>query len=145
MSRASRRIGASLACLALGASLSSGCVTTWRPVSPEKAGIRETLAPNDEVRIVTRDGRRLDLYATDATEEALVGVTVRERAPVTVAFSEIARIERREGSRGAAVALVVLYVALMVASIVLLGSIAAGIGESNVTVPGHGGPEPPGP
>lgn len=119
-----RALGARLLSLALAAALASGC-PTWRRVEPTLGSIQEALFYGDTTRVVTHDGRRVPLRATDATEGALHGAG--ERTPVTIPFSDMARVERRVMSPLAkGVLLTVATAAVLVVALAIAGSSRGG-------------------
>ncbi len=89
-----RALGVDLLCLVLAFAVASGC-TTLRPVPPSATGGYSSVKPGDKVRIVTRDGRDLNLVVISVADDSLVGNPPAAGAPaVTVAFSEITRIDK---------------------------------------------------
>jgi hypothetical protein len=96
--------------------LLTGCMT-MRPVelSPGE-GLTGKVAPNDIVRVWTRDGRTLDLHVTAVEPDALVGK--EQRVPI----KDIARLERQRVNWTVTTLIIVGVAALTMTGIALTSS-----------------------
>lgn len=90
--------------------------TSMRVVRPDE--LQTGLKAGDTVKIITKDGRTLELTIVTITPEALVGQDQR------VEFADIGRLEKREISTGKTVGLVA-GIAAVVALVLLVAAAAA--------------------
>ena len=101
----------SLSLVLISALMMVSC-TSFKVVKPDD--LQGGLKAGDTVKIVTKDGRELELKIVTITPEALVGTPVSsvgtaeasEMKDQRVEFSEIAKLEKREISAGKTVGLV---------------------------------------
>lgn len=125
----------SISAVLLSALMMVSC-TSFKVVKPDD--IQAGLKAGDTVKIVTKDGRDLELKILTTTPEALVGTPVSsvgtaEASDVKdqrVEFSEIAKLEKREISPGKTVGLVAGIVASVALFLVLMAAVIAAAGQA---------------
>ncbi len=104
--------------------------TSFKVIKPDD--IQAGLKAGDTVKIVTKDGRDLELKIVTVTSEALVGTPVSSVGTAEaggvkdqrVEFSEIAKLEKREISPGKTVGLVALILAGVAAFVLISIAVA---------------------
>ncbi len=110
--------------------------TSFKVIKPDD--IQAGLKAGDTVKIVTKDGRDLELKIETVTPEALVGTPVSsvgtaeagEVKDQRVEFSEIAKLEKREVSTGKTVGLVAGIVAAVALVVLLMVAAAVAAGQA---------------
>ena len=112
--------------------------TSFRVVKPDD--MPGGLKPGDTVKIVTKDGRDVELKIVTITPEALVGTPVSsvgtaeasEVKDQRVEFGEIAKLEKREISAGKTAGLVAGIVAAVALALLLMVAAATAAAQASL-------------
>ena len=95
-------------------SLATGCTTLSPLPTGEPQAIREQIRPGDRVRVTTSGGTQHEITVKETTSEQLVGESM------SVSFSDIISVERREFSSWKTVGLTVGVVAVTLIGLIIL-------------------------
>ena len=122
----------SLSLVLISALMMVSC-TSFKVIKPDD--LQAGLKAGDTVKIVTKDGRDMELKIVTITPEALVGSPVSsvgtaeagEVKDQRVEFSEIAKLEKRDFSAGKTVGLVAGILAAVAVFVLLLAAAAGAL------------------